>query len=241
MFHQRRQIGAAARAGRRGEHQIAGASFDKIILQRRIVLQIDFRTAARDLVERRLGDKQVPAVDQRRHVAEEEGEQQRADVGAVHIGVGHDDDLVIAQFFEVEFRPDTGAQRLDQRTDFTASQHAVEPGALYVQDLAAQGQDGLVLAVAAILGAAAGGIAFDQEQFRFHRITLLAIGQLAGQARHFEHALAPGQVTRLLRGFARGGGINDLGHDGLGVSGVFLQPHVQPIGHQAFQRLAHFR
>ena len=162
-------------------------------------------------------------------------------MGAVHIGVGHDDDLVIAQFFQIELRPDAGAQRLDQRTDFTAGQHAVEPGALHVQYLAAQGQDGLVLAVAAILGAAAGGIAFDQEQFRFDRITLLAIGQLAGQARHFEHALAPGQVTRLLRGFARGGGINDLGHDGLGVSGVFLQPHVQPIGHQAFQRLAHFR
>ena len=162
-------------------------------------------------------------------------------MGAVHIGVGHDDDLVIAQFFQVELRPDAGAQRLDQRADFAAGQHPVKPGALHVQDLAAQGQDGLVLAVAAILGAAASGIAFDQKQFRFHRITLLAIGQLAGQARYFEHALAPGQVTRLLRSFARGGGINDLGHDGLGVSGVFLQPHVQPIGHKAFQRLTHFR
>ena len=40
--------------------------------------------------------KTWPVVDQRLHVAEEEGQQQRADVAAVHVGVGHDDDLAVA-------------------------------------------------------------------------------------------------------------------------------------------------
>jgi hypothetical protein len=39
----------------------------------------------------------VPALDQLRHLPEEEGQQQRADMGAVHVGIGHDDDLVVAQ------------------------------------------------------------------------------------------------------------------------------------------------
>jgi hypothetical protein len=36
------------------------------------------------------------------HVAEEESQQQRADVGAVHIGVGHDDDLWYSELGDVE-------------------------------------------------------------------------------------------------------------------------------------------
>ena len=44
-------------------------------------------------------------VDERAHEPEEEGEQQSADVGAVHIGIGHDDDFVVAQLFQVKSPP----------------------------------------------------------------------------------------------------------------------------------------
>src|SRR3546814_2133311 len=60
----------------------------------------------------------MPVLDDLGHLAIEEGEQQRADVRAVDVGVGHDDDLVIAQFCKVEFVADAGAERLDQRADF---------------------------------------------------------------------------------------------------------------------------
>ena len=50
-----------------------------------------------DLVERRLGDVDVAALDELAHLAVEEGEQQGADVGAVHVRVGHQDDAVVAQ------------------------------------------------------------------------------------------------------------------------------------------------
>ena len=75
---------------------------DEIFVERGIVLQIDFGAAAGDLVERRLGDEEVPVLDQLRHLPVEEGQQQGADVGAVDVGVGHDHDLVIAQLLEVE-------------------------------------------------------------------------------------------------------------------------------------------
>jgi hypothetical protein len=54
------------------------------------------------LVQRRLGDEEVAAVDQLAHLTVEECQQQRADMRAVDVGVRHDDDLVVAQLVGVE-------------------------------------------------------------------------------------------------------------------------------------------
>ena len=76
---------------------------------------------------------------------------------AVDIGVGHDDDLVIAELGEVELvLADARAERGDQRADLLRRQHLVEARPLHIEDLAAQGEHGLEGAVARLLGAAAG-------------------------------------------------------------------------------------
>src|SRR5262249_7925953 len=78
------------------------------------VLEVLLGLAARDLVERRLRNEEMAAVDQARHLPVEERQQQRSDMGAVDVGVGHDDDLVVAQLFGIELvAPDTGAERGD--------------------------------------------------------------------------------------------------------------------------------
>ncbi len=102
-------------------------------------------------VQRRLGDVQMTLFDQRLHVAEEEGQQQGADVAAVHVGIGHDDDAAIAQARQVEVIADAGAQGRDQRLDFVVGQDLVQAGALGVEDLAAQRQDRLEVPVATLL------------------------------------------------------------------------------------------
>ena len=95
--------------------------------------------AALDLVERRLGDEDMAALDQFPHLAEEKGEQQSADMRAVHVRIGHDDDLVVAQLVGVEvLAADAGAERRDQRADFLARQHLVEARALDIEDFPAQ-------------------------------------------------------------------------------------------------------
>ena len=73
-------------------------------LARKVALVADVFLAlpALHAVERRLCDVNVLAVDQLFHVPEEKCEQQRADVGAVHVRVGHQDDLVVAQLAGVE-------------------------------------------------------------------------------------------------------------------------------------------
>ncbi len=179
----RLQVGPGALVARiRAEHGVLQPDVGEIVFQRVLVLQVLLGLAARDFVERRLRDVDIAAVDQFAHLAEEERQQQRADVRAVDVRVGHDDDLVVAQLVGVELlRADAGAERRDQRADLLGREHLVEARALHIEDLAAQRQYGLERAVASHLGRAAGRVALDDQQFRLGGIALLAVGELAGQ------------------------------------------------------------
>ncbi len=57
---------------------------------------------AGDAIERRLGNVDEVVFDQGWHVAVEEGQKKRADVGSVDVGVRHDDDFMIAKLFEIK-------------------------------------------------------------------------------------------------------------------------------------------
>ena len=56
-------------------------------------------------------------LNQLRHKAEEQGQQQRGDVLAVHVGIGHQHDLVVPQLLDIEFLVDACAQRGDDGLD----------------------------------------------------------------------------------------------------------------------------
>ena len=84
---------------------------------------------------------------------------------AVHIGIGHDDDAVVAKFFQIEFFfADGGAQRGNQGGHFLAGEHFFEAGFFHVENFALQRQDSLEFAVAALFGRAAGRVALHQIQ-----------------------------------------------------------------------------
>ena len=91
-------------------------------------------------------------------------------MGAVDIGVGHNDDLVVAKLVDIDeavallVAPDAGTQSCDQRADLVVAEHLVLARALHVQHLAAERQHRLVLSRAALLGRAAGAIALDDQQ-----------------------------------------------------------------------------
>ncbi len=108
----------------------------------------------------------MPVLDQRLHESEQQCQQQRGDVLAVDVGVGHQHDLVIAQLREVELVVDTGAERGDDRLDFGVLQHPVDARLLDVDDLAAQRQDRLEHRVAAALRRAAGRITLHHIHLR---------------------------------------------------------------------------
>jgi hypothetical protein len=100
-------------------------------VQLRVVLDVLDPLPARDLIQRRLRDVNIPAPDQLGHLPVEKGQQQRPDVRPVHIRVRHDDHLVIPQLAQVERalrlpvanpRPD----RRDHRPDLGVVQHLAQ-------------------------------------------------------------------------------------------------------------------
>ena len=93
-----------------------------------------------ETVERRHGHIHVAGRDHGAHVAEEQREVERGDMGAVDVCIGHDDHLVVPHLVEVEVLAVSAADRRDQRLDRVGLQHAVEAGALGVEDLASQRQ-----------------------------------------------------------------------------------------------------
>ena len=76
-----------------------------------VVAGVEGLRARAQAVERGLGDEEVAAAHQLGHFLEEEGHQQGRDVGAVDVGVGHDDHALVAQRVLVPFVARAAAQR----------------------------------------------------------------------------------------------------------------------------------
>src|SRR5439155_22577317 len=101
-----------------------------------LVLDIGFALSAFRTKERRLRDVDVAVLDDLRQLAVEERQEQRADVRAVHVRVGHDDDAVVPELAEVEVSgAEPAAERGEHRLDLVAAEHLVEAGLLDVEDL----------------------------------------------------------------------------------------------------------
>ena len=203
---------------------ILGGALHQLVRKLVLVADIAVHLAALDAIQRRLGDVDVAALDQFLHVAEEKREQQGADVAAVDVGVGHQDNFVVAKLGGVEIvLADARAQRGDDAADFFVAEHLVVARLFDVEDFALERQDGLIAAVAALLGGAACGFALDDEDFAARGIALLAIGQLAGQAAGIHGGLAARELARFAGGFAGARGVDALANDAAGDGGVLVK------------------
>ena len=58
-------------------------------------------------------------------------------MGAVDVGIGHDDDAMVAGLIGIEIVTDVGSDCSDQRADSVRADRAGEAGTLDVEDLAA--------------------------------------------------------------------------------------------------------
>ncbi len=149
---------------------------------------------------------------------------------------------MVAEFFQVEGPlpfavADAGADGGDHGADFGVLKDLVEAGFFDVDKLAADGEDGLVTAVPALLGRAAGGVALDDVKLGVGGVAVGAIGQFAGEAAAGKGAFADG-VAGLASGLAGAGGhealVNDLARHGrVGVKKGH-QPLINDGGDDAF-------
>ena len=159
---------------------------------------------------------------------------------AVHIGIGHDDDLVVAELVHIEIVTDARAEGHDHRADGLAGEDAVDAGLLHIEDLAAEREDRLVPAVAAGFRAAPCGVPFDDVDLGELRVALGAVRELARQAGDLEGVLAAGEGLRLLRRFPRAPREEALLDDGFRVHRVLREEFLQAFAHDAVHDALHF-
>src|SRR6266566_1734315 len=210
-----------------------GTELNEDSIQLRVIIHVLDPFLTGDLIQRRLGDIHEAALYQFRHLPVEESQEQGANVRTIHVGIGHDNNLVITQFAKIESAfavaiANACAHGRNHGADFVVLKDLVQPRFLDVYELAANRQNGLKLSVAALLGRAAGGITFDDVQLRIRRVAVGAIGQFARQApagqRRFAH-----RFTRLARRFAGAGRIQALVHHFLGHRRVGVEVRHQPV------------
>ena len=123
-----------------------------------------------------------------------------------------------------------GPEGDDQRPDVLAREHLVEPRLLDVEDLAAQRQDRLEPAVAALLGRATGRVALDEVELAARGIAFLAVGELARERHAVERALADDEVAGLAGGLASAGRGQALLDDPAAVGGVLVEVLAEAVG-----------
>ena len=132
-------------------------------------------------MQRRHRGEDSPGIHQRAHVAEEQRRQQTANVRAVGVGVGHEDDLAVAGRLEVEAAAGAGADNLDDRSALGVLQHVADGGLLYVEDLSANRQQRLEFGVPGQLGRAKGRVALDDEQLGAVDVIAAAVDKFGRQ------------------------------------------------------------
>ena len=93
----------------------------------------------------------------------EKRNQQSGNMRAIDIGIGHDDDLFIAQARIVIRRAHAAAECQNQIADLLALLHFGVGGIGNVENFSAQRQHRLVAPIAPLFGTAARAIALDDE------------------------------------------------------------------------------
>ena len=69
-------------------------------------------------------------------MTEEEGEQQQANMAAVHVRIGHADNLMVAELALVKVRIHAGAEGGDHGPNLVVGEHSVHAGLLHIENLA---------------------------------------------------------------------------------------------------------
>src|SRR5579864_599509 len=177
--------------------------------------------------------------DQLWHLAEEERHEQRRDMRTVDIGIGHHDDALIAQLVFLIAIARAAAERKGEVRELLIGAQPVARRRGDIEDLAAQRKDRLGLALACLLGRAAGAVAFDEKNLRAFGIRAAAIGKLAGQSQLARGGFAL-EIALLLAARAILRALDDGIEQGARALRVFRKPMVEAILERALDEPCRF-
>ena len=89
---------------------------------------------------------------------------------AIHIGICHKNDLVVASLLQVEIVADTGTEGRNHSLNLSIGKGSIEAGTLHVENLTAQRQNSLAVWITPLHCRTACGITLHQINFGDRRI-----------------------------------------------------------------------
>ena len=97
----------------------------------------------------------------------------------VHVGIGHDDDLMITQLGNIKILMDSGAKCCDHRLDLGIAVDLIQSCLLYIQDLTTKRKDCLCRTVTCSLRRTTGGISLYDVDLTILRILVRTVCKLS--------------------------------------------------------------
>ena len=94
---------------------------------------------------------------------------------SIHIGIGHDDDLMIAELFFVEFASNSTPESRNHIFNFIGIENFIQTGFFHVENLASERKYRLSLPVPARFCGSSRGISLDEKNFGESRIFFTAV------------------------------------------------------------------
>ena len=188
----------------------------------------------------------MPLLYNLRHETIKECHNERVDVRTIDVGIGHDDNLVVSQLVDVGFlvllavNAEAYADALDDVHNRLRLEHLVPHYLLDIENLTAQRQDGLSVAVASLLGRTAGRVTLDEEYLALLGVAVGAVGKFARESTASHWVLALHTLACLACCDTCCGCKNHLVAYHLGLLGVLLKIVGQSLAYGLLYGSCHF-
>ena len=124
-------------------------------------------------------------------------------MGAVHVGISHDDDLMITKFTDIKVIMDSRTKCCDHRLDLRICVNLIESRFFHIQNLSTKRKNGLCRTVTGCFGRSAGRISLDNVNFTVYRIFIRTIGQFSRKRHPLQSRFSSRQISCFSRRFSR--------------------------------------
>ena len=162
-------------------------------------------------------------------------------MSTVNVSIGHDDDAVVAGSIRVEILTDIRTDSGNERRNGVGRKRAVQASALDVQNLTAQGHDGLIFAVASLFSRPTCGIALNNKDFGIGRILARTVSQLSRQAERIKNTLTARHLARFTSSLTGLQCLRGLVDDALSRRGVLFKILSQALSYGSLNQATNFR
>ena len=148
-------------------------------------------------------------------------------MGAIYIGIGHDDDLVITKFGNIKIIMNTCTKSCDHGLDFFISVDSVQSGLFNIQDFSPKRKDCLRITTSGCFSGTTGGISLHQINLTFFRIFVCTVSQFTRKGHTVQCRFSAGKISGFSGSFSGPLRKHRFFNNGLGNHGILLQKQLE--------------